>query len=107
MDDLEKLRSALLQYEATYGALPDNGGKLQTVCTYDVLDEGCKLGPFLSPIPNDPIGRNFGYWYISDGESFTLIALWEGDRPPPAKFTCPGRIRSQVQEESRICQSSE
>lgn len=103
MDDLEKLRFALLEYEDAYGALPDNGGKLQTVCTYDFLDEGCKLKPFLSPIPNDPIGRNFGYWYISDGESFTLVALWEGDRPPPVKFACSGRIRSQVQEESRIC----
>jgi hypothetical protein len=107
MDDLEKLKFALLQYEATYAALPDNRGKLQTVCTYESLDEGCKLESLLSPLPNDPIGRNFGYWYISDGDSFTLVALWEGDASPPEKFVCPERVRTQVQEESRICLRSD
>ena len=76
IDDLAKIASVLEQYRNKEGEYPSTGGNIQTLCTYKEIDAGCKLEDLLSPIPSDPLGDSVknGYWYSSDGKTFTLIA---------------------------------
>jgi hypothetical protein len=77
--DLEAVRAALEKYYDKKKEYPSTGGNAQTMCTYPDLDALCKLTDFLDPVPADPRGDSAtnGYWYISDGKSFTLIAEME------------------------------
>jgi len=74
--DLMKIFVALEQYREEEGEYPSNGGAIQTMCTYQEFDAGCKLKDFLDPLPEDPLGdpAKNGYWYSSDGKTFTIIA---------------------------------
>ena len=87
-DDLEQMAAALKKYYDKKKEYPSTGGNLQTVCTYKDDDAGCKLEDFIDPIPTDPLGDPGanGYWYASDGKSYTLIAAME----LPANATPPG-----------------
>jgi hypothetical protein len=76
-DDLESIRAALEKYYDKKKEYPSTGGGIQSMCIYVELDAGCKLKDFIDPIPSDPRGDPAvnGYWYISDGKSYTLIAV--------------------------------
>ena len=53
---LEQIAAALEKYYDKKKEYPTTGGNLQTVCTYEEIDAGCKLKDFLDPIPADPRG---------------------------------------------------
>jgi hypothetical protein len=98
LQDLAALREALDTYaRANNGAFVSSNGNLQTLCTYQDLDAGCALSQHLNPLPADPVGRNFGYYYLSDGKSYVVGARWEGDQAPPAGFDCPPNFRPERQ----------
>jgi hypothetical protein len=75
-DDIEKIRIALEKYHEKEGAYPDTSSNAQTACNYQDVDALCKLKDYLDPVPTDPQGDpgQNGYWYISDGTTFTLVA---------------------------------
>ncbi|MGD0765392.1 MAG: type II secretion system protein GspG [Dehalococcoidia bacterium] len=85
-DDLAKIQAALEQYKAKEGQYPDTSNNPQTACTYQEVDALCKLKDYLDPVPADPQGDpgQNGYWYLSDGKTFTLIAAMdmEADATP-------------------------
>jgi hypothetical protein len=98
LQDLAALGEALEKYaRANNGAFVSTNGNLQTLCTYQGLDAGCALSEHLNPLPSDPAGRNFGYYYLSDGKSYVLGARWEGDQAPPDGFQCPQDFRPEPQ----------
>jgi len=78
-DDLQRMAAALEKYYDKKKEYPNSGGNLQTVCTYQEIDACCKIKDFIDPIPGDPRGDPGanGYWYNSDGKSYTLIAEME------------------------------
>jgi hypothetical protein len=87
-DDIERMVAALQKYYDKNKEYPSTGGSLQSMCTYVDIDAGCKLKDFIDPIPSDPRCDPAvnGYWYASDGKSYTLIAAME----LPANATPPG-----------------
>lgn len=95
--DLEALRKALDEYHRKYRSYPDTGGNIQSLCVYRDLDAGCELEEFLEPpLPEDPLGEPLtnGYWYMSSGDSFLLVARQEVSTAPPeaaCPVTPPGR----------------
>ena len=100
--DLAGIQAVLEQYAQQNGSYPDTGNDLQSLCAYRTLDVGCELESF-APIPADPLGapiRN-GYWYRSDGQSYTLIALRETG--PEAPSTCPAELFGSDDEQMRMC----
>jgi type II secretory pathway pseudopilin PulG len=77
ISDLHKIAVALEQYKSDKGEYPSTGDNVQSGCSYPDLDALCKLKDYLDPIPSDPAGDPVvvnGYWYVSDGKTFTLIA---------------------------------
>jgi type II secretory pathway pseudopilin PulG len=74
--DLYKIGIALDQYRTGKGEFPSTDGDIQSGCAYPDLDALCKIKDYLDPIPTDPAGEPIlnGYWYVSDGKTFTLIA---------------------------------
>lgn len=91
-DDLLKIAGALLAYRDEHGSFPFTNGNAQTGCAYKGLDQLCQfegqLGAGTLVDPRKDAGR-YGYWYGSDGKSFTLYATMEG--PVKEEDTCaPG-----------------
>ena len=88
LDDLALLPAALAKYKERFDEYPANGGNVQTMCAYQDLDIGCDLKEVLSDgeedILEDPLGESLvnGYWYASDGETYTIWALREGPANP-------------------------
>ena len=88
LDDLALLSAALAKYKDRFDEYPVNGGNVQTMCAYQDLDIGCDLKKALSDededILEDPLGEALvnGYWYASDGETYTIWALREGPANP-------------------------
>lgn len=84
LQDLEALHAALAEYRERFGEYPDNEGSIQTMCAYKELDKGCDLKEVLDEdeedILEDPLGEPLanGYWYASDGDSYTIWMLREG-----------------------------
>jgi NADH:ubiquinone oxidoreductase subunit 6 (subunit J) len=74
--DLYRIGVALDQYRNDMGEFPSTDGNIQSGCAYPDLDVLCKIKDYLDPIPSDPAGDpvDNGYWYVSDGKTFTLIA---------------------------------
>ncbi len=74
--DLYRIGVALDQYRTDKGEFPSTDGDIQSGCGYVGLDTLCKIKDYLDPIPSDPNGDPItnGYWYVSDGKTFTLIA---------------------------------
>ena len=88
--DLEHIRVALEKYYDEEGSYPTTTGNIQTLCAYEKLDAGCKLTKVLDPLPAaDPLGDPLqnGYWYSSDGKSYTIYALQEAP-PRPGVSLC-------------------
>ncbi len=82
--DLAAIALALEQYHEANDAYPLAEG-LQSLCQYQDLDAGCALIEFLDPLPSDPKGQR-GYWYLSDGVTYTVFAQMEDPRSSPE---CP------------------
>jgi hypothetical protein len=82
--DLIAVQAALEEYKADHDEYPDTGGGIQTLCVYVEADEGCALQDFLDPLPFDPLddASTNGYWYKSDGATYTLYAQREADAVP-------------------------
>ena len=81
--DLATIQEALEEYREENGSYPDNSGAVQSLCVFSDADAGCELEDVLSSIPNDPLGEPIsenGYWYASDGDTFTVYAQRESDR---------------------------
>jgi hypothetical protein len=103
ISDLRTLAGALEAYaQKNNGVFISTNDRLQTVCTYQALDAGCKLKDQIEVIPEDPAGGNAGYFYQSDGRSFILAAQWEGSEEPPEGFDCPTRL-PHIQADRTIC----
>jgi len=89
--ELARLAAALAGYKAQNGSYPSTSGNLQSACVYEEDDVLCRFKADLGKETFvDPFGDPFedGYWYASDGESFTLYALLES-APAPGE-TCEG-----------------
>ena len=76
ISDLYKIGVALDQYRSDKGEFPSTDNNIQSGCAYVDLDALCKIKDYLDPIPSDPNGDPVtnGYWYVSDGKTFALIA---------------------------------
>jgi len=88
--DLQTIADSLEVYHERNGGYPTTDGKVQSLCTFRELDAGCALESVLKPIPRDPV--NEGYWYRSDGRTFTLYA--ELETTPPACSEVPEFFRN-------------
>jgi hypothetical protein len=97
LQDLRLLVIALEVYAKENEAFVSTNRNLQTLCTYQGLDAGCVLSKHFERLPVDPAGANFGYYYLSDGNSYVLGARWEGDQAPPDGFECPQDFRPERQ----------
>ena len=78
VQDLNGLQTVLEAYKQRHGAYPDNAGAVQTLCVYPE-DTGCALKEASPTLPEDPLGdaTTNGYFYSSDGRTYTLYALRE------------------------------
>ena len=84
VQNLEQIQVALEQYRQDNGQYPSTSNNIQSLCAFDPQDAGCALREVLDPLPQDPLGNPVenGYFYTSDGETYTLYALREGDQAP-------------------------
>lgn len=85
--DLAAIQDALEEYRSDEGGYPSTDGNIQTLCAFADTDAGCALLDVLDPIPEDPLGDpvQMGYFYASDGQSYTVFALRESEEFLP----CP------------------
>lgn len=96
--ELLLLAAALVEYKEENGSYPSTGNNVQTACAYEDLDVLCQLRPEVgAEALVDPFGdpHEYGYWYASDGESFTLYALLEETPAPEETCTAPGDLGSR------------
>ncbi len=84
--ELALLRASLAEYRDRFDKYPSTGGQIQTLCRYEKLDKGCDLKKVLDAdevgILEDPLSVDKGYWYASDGETYTIWMLREGPANP-------------------------
>jgi len=100
--DLTQLQAALAQYKTEHDdKYPSTGGGIQTLCVYKDNDKGCALEDVLSTLPVDPLGNaaEDGYWYKSDGTSYTLYAQRESTAVPE----CPDHPQHLQKFKSLMC----
>jgi len=91
--ELPLLQAALVEYCDRFGEYPSTNGQTQTLCVFEGLDAGCGLKEVLDDdeegILEDPSQeREKGYWYASDGLTYTIWMLHEGP-DNPGDPTCP------------------
>ncbi len=81
-EQLAALQQALEEFRDQEGEFPDTGGQIQSLCGFIDVDAGCALIDVIDPIPEDPLGNpgTNGYWYRSDGSTYTLWAQREAER---------------------------
>ncbi len=107
ISDLHKIAVALEQYKADKGEYPSTSDNPQSVCVYPDLDALCEIKDYLDPIPSDPAddAPANGYWYVSDGKTFTLIAGVDSSADgTPA--TCEQRFYDHTQKTNLYCLTS-
>jgi len=82
--DLALLVETARTYKTANGGYPTTDGKVQTLCRYKELDQGCKLAQQLGgALPTDPLGGGYDYWYSSDGTTARFyISLEQAIAPP-------------------------
>lgn len=104
---LEQLRQALEEYADRHGAYPSTGGSSQTVCAYADLDAGCALTEVLPNLPQEPKGNSpaEGYWYVSDGTFFVVVAQLEAEDEQPGQ--CPERAGRPASGRPQYCVAGE
>ena len=104
--ELALLQAALIEYRDRFDSYPDNDGGIQTMCVYDDLDKGCDLKEVLGDeeedILEDPLGAANGYWYASDGETYTIWMVREGPGNPGDPI-CPEVIPHLQEKGSLFC----
>lgn len=89
--ELALLAAALVDYKAEKGSYPGTNNNVQSACIYEEMDALCRFkselgaGTFVDPFGD---AHEHGYWYASDGESFTLYAVLE--QAPGPEETCEG-----------------
>jgi hypothetical protein len=108
ISDLYSMATALEQYRQDNGEYPSTGGNIQSACNYVDIDALCKLKDYIDPIPSDPAGPSVlnGYWYTSDGKSFTLVAGVDSPTDAtPAK--CEERFTAHTKKDYLFCLTSE
>ena len=106
--ELGRIAAALFDYREETGAFPDTGGSVQTSCAYTDLDKLCVIGERVGvETLIDPRGdvHRYGYWYESDGESFTLYATFEG--PPSPEEACAKPHPSMAARPYLVCVCSD
>lgn len=83
VQDFNALQVLLEAYKQRHGAYPDNDGALQTLCVYPE-DTGCALQEIAETLPEDPLGdaTTNGYFYASDGATYTIYAQRESSTLP-------------------------
>jgi 4-amino-4-deoxy-L-arabinose transferase-like glycosyltransferase len=76
--DLSELQRVLDTYALQEGVYPDTGSTLQALCAVSQTDAGCALLD-VAELPSDPLGDPSanGYFYASDGNTYTLYARRE------------------------------
>ena len=88
LEELTLLNAALAKYRDRFDEYPNTTGNVQTMCNYKDVDKGCDLKKVLDKgqegILEDPLGEPLanGYWYASDGKSYTIWMLREGPGNP-------------------------
>jgi hypothetical protein len=88
LEELALLKAALAEYRDRFDEYPNTSGNVQTMCNYKEVDKGCDLMKVLDKdeegILEDPLGEPLanGYWYASDGKSYTIWMLREGPANP-------------------------
>ncbi len=84
VQDLTAVQASLAEIFADQDRYPDTEGTIQTLCVFSEFDKGCALEDVMAAIPSDPLGEPSvnGYWYVSDGSSYTLYARREAERLP-------------------------
>ena len=104
VQNLDALQQALAEYTLDHSGYPNTNGGIQSLCAFKEFDEGCKLESVLDPLPVDPLGDPAvnGYWYASDGATYILYAVREGDLVPQ----CPERPDHLKKFESLMCVQS-
>jgi hypothetical protein len=103
IQDLDALESALAEYHDRFDEYPNTEGNIQTLCAYEDIDKGCDLKEVMSggdeDILLDPLGEPLanGYWYASDGTSYTIWTLREGSGNPgdPVCPEVPAHLREK------------
>ncbi len=89
--DLTAIRAALAEYVQRHDAYP-RADEVHSLCGFPA-DAGCQLQEVLTPLPSDPLKR--GYWYQSDGETYTVFASFEG---AAEESQCPERIPAIIRQ---------
>lgn len=101
---LETLKGGLEEYRQEEGRYPTTDGNVQTACVYDV-DALCELKEFVDPFPSDPLGdpgKN-GYWYVSDGKTYLLIAAMEAPENASPPEDCPEKVKEFTGKSQLLC----
>ncbi len=94
LQDLSLLQIALAVHLERFGEYPNSQGQTQSLCVFEDLDKGCELKRVLDEgqqeLLTDPLGDPLanGYWYVSDGGTYTIWMLRESAGPGSA-FACP------------------
>jgi hypothetical protein len=105
--DLEQIRQALIEYGQRHGEFPSTGGSPQTLCVYADLDAGCQVTEILPQLPEEPLGNSpaDGYWYVSDGTFFAVVAQLEAEEEQPGQ--CPARAGRPATDRPQYCVEGE
>ncbi len=92
--ELLLLRFALAVHLERFGEYPNTQGQTQSLCVFEDLDQGCDLKRVLDEgqegLLQDPLGDPLanGYWYVSDGGTYTIWMLRES-AGAGSDFACP------------------
>jgi hypothetical protein len=96
LNDFQAIAAALQSYKDKKRTYPDTNSRLQSACVYEAIDKLCEIkGDVGVERLRDVRGANtYGYWYISDGSTYTLVASLEaasslGDPCPQLATTVP------------------
>jgi len=89
LSDLEAIAKALQAYKDKKKTYPDTANRVQSACVYQNLDKLCEIknDVGLEKLQDQRGGNTYGYWYSSDGKTYTVYASMEaaaagGDRCP-------------------------
>ena len=100
LQDLDEIERTIATYVAEGNALPSTGGDVQSVCVFRELDAGCAFRT-VAELPEDPLGDAGinGYFYSSDGVTYSIYAQRETDAVP----VCDERPEFLVQFDALLC----
>ena len=93
LQELSLLQIALALHLDRFGEYPNTQGQTQSLCVFEDLDKGCELKRVLDEgqeeLLQDPLGDPLanGYWYVSDGGTYTIWMLRESEGSS-SEFAC-------------------